>query len=332
MDTINQQPAEQEQKKPLLTLHITYKGQQKTLHFGVRHAVAVCAVAAVVVGGTAVSIGSYHKTKADLQSSEAQLLETERENRKLEQRAEALESENNDYNENIEAIRSKTSELEQKMTELEDMKNEIYEQMSTLTDSSSADTASVALMAHTETTPLFTSAVHTSYHKASALSANLDKMAALMEETGISLSAVADEVTYLAGQNNVPCGWPVESRIVSTEFNPTADPSISDGRKHEGMDISTQSQIIPIYATAGGTVITADFRSDYGYEVIIDHGNGYTTLYAHCNELLVNAGDKVKKGDMIAMTGSTGMSTGIHCHYEVKLDGVCQNPRDYLNE
>ena len=133
-----------------------------------------------------------------------------------------------------------------------------------------------------------------------------------------------------AEQKFIPSGWPVESRIVSTEFNPTADPSISDGRKHEGMDISTKSQIIPIYATADGVVVTANFDSGYGNQVIIDHGNGFTTLYAHCNELTVSAGDTVNKGDMIATTGNTGWSTGIHLHYEIMLNGVYQNPRDYI--
>lgn len=326
----------QEHKKHFLTLHISHKGQQKTMHFRIRHAAAICAAAALVIGGAVYSVGSYHKTKADLQASEEQLLETERENRKLEQRAAALETENNDYNENIEQIQSKTTELEQKMNEITDVKDSLADQINTISsaDSSSADFASMttALTASSETTPTFTNIVSTSYHKASSLSMNLDKMNALMEETGVSFTAVATQVTQLAYQNNVPSGWPVESRIVSTEFNPTADPSISDGRKHEGMDISTRSQIIPISATAAGRVVTATYHKDYGYMVIIDHLNGFTTLYAHCNELFVNVGDTVKKGDVIATTGSTGMSTGVHLHYEIRLNGILQDPRDYLGE
>ena len=66
------------------------------------------------------------------------------------------------------------------------------------------------------------------------------------------------------------------------------------------MDISTQSRIIPIYATASGTVVTAQYHSEFGNYVVIDHGNGFTTLYAHCTDLNVAVGDKVKKGDTIA--------------------------------
>ena len=183
--------------------------------------------------------------------------------------------------------------------------------------------------AATPAEPAFTDVIRTSYERMEVTEETVE-MTPLMEETGISITSIGREVTYLANENRIPCGWPVDSRIVSTEFNPTADPSISDGRKHEGMDISTRSQIIPIYATAEGEVVTANYDSGYGYQVIIDHGNGFTTLYAHCNELMVNAGDKVEKGDVIATTGNTGWSTGIHCHYEIQLNGEYQNPRDYL--
>ena len=178
----------------------------------------------------------------------------------------------------------------------------------------------------------FTNTVATTYSEADLPSSDLIRIDAQVDKNDTTIMAIADKVVYLANQNNVPSGWPVESRIVSTEFNPTGNKSISDGRKHEGMDISTRSQIIPIYASASGEVITANYHRNYGNQVIIDHGNGYTTLYAHCNELMVSAGDIVKKGDVIATTGSTGWSTGIHLHYEVMLNGEYQNPRDYLGE
>lgn len=324
----------QEHPKHFLTLHISHKGQQKTLHFRIRHAAALCAAAVVLVSGTAFSVGAYQKTKSDLQLSEEQLLQTERENRKLEQRAELLENENNEYTENIDALQNKTTELEQKMNEIETVKEDLADQINSMSESdvSSADlTAVTTALSTADVTPTFTNIVTTSYNKASNLSSQLDKMNAMMEETGVSFTSVATDVTYLlACQNNIPNGWPVESRIVSTEFNPDGDPAISDGRKHCGMDISTQSQMIPISATAAGTVTTATFHPGYGYYVVIDHYNGFTTLYAHCDSLNVSEGDKVKKGDIIGITGTTGMSTGIHCHYEIQLNGIYQDPRDYL--
>ena len=185
--------------------------------------------------------------------------------------------------------------------------------------------------APTEST--FTNVVKTVYDENALQPVDMVRLDASVNNADISLIVINPKIdAAMESKKSIPSGWPLESRIVSTEFNPTADPSISDGRKHKGMDISTRSQIIPIYATANGKVVTANFDSGYGYQVIIDHGNGFTTLYAHCNELLVNAGDEVKKGDTIATTGNTGWSTGIHLHYEIMLNGVYQNPRDYLSE
>ena len=114
----------------------------------------------------------------------------------------------------------------------------------------------------------FTDVVVTTFDETEFPSSDLIRLNASIDEA-IILTVIHQKVDAAAAdQKFIPSGWPVESRIVSTEFNPTADPSISDGRKHEGMDISTKSQIIPIYATAAGTVVTANFRSDYGNQVI----------------------------------------------------------------
>lgn len=325
-----------EQKPHFLTLHMTHKGQQKTLTVGIRHAAAACIAASLVLSGSVYTFGAYHKTKTALQASEEQLQASERANRKLEQKTEVLQSENTDYAESIEEIQTKTTELEQKMNELESMKQDLYEQIQHLNASEVSSSELCMAMANTLespalATPTFTKIVNTSYHKLSSLSSQLDKMDVMLDETGYSFRNVATDVTEtLAEHNNIPMGYPVESTIITTEFNPNGSPSISDGRKHKGIDISTRSQIIPVVATAGGTVVTATYHNGFGNYIVIDHGNGFTTLYAHNSSLLVNAGDTVQKGDTIAMTGSTGYSTGVHCHYEIQLNGVYQNPRDYL--
>ena len=193
-----------------------------------------------------------------------------------------------------------------------------------------ADSKTATAEPRTAEASTFTDVIVTPYDSDAFQSGDLVKINTLVDKNDIISMAIADKLIYLANQDNTPSGWPVESRIISTEFNPTGDHSISDGRKHEGIDISTRSQIIPIYATANGKVVTANYDSGYGYQIIIDHGNGYTTLYAHCSELLAAEGDTVKKGDIIATTGDSGWSTGIHCHYEIMLNGEYQNPRDYL--
>lgn len=327
---------EQVQKKSFLTLHLSHKGQNKTLHLRMRHAIAACTAATLVLGGAIYAANAYHKTKTELQASEQQRLETERVNRKLEQRAELLENENNEYTENIEKIETKTNELEEKLNELETVKEDLYNQLETLNGGDSSAAPAKAKLVSMETpvladTDTFTDVVKTPYHQTELLFENVDKMTTLLNDTKVSFKDVAFEVAQtVAAHTDVPTGWPVKSGYVSTEFNPTGDNSISDGRRHKGVDIATRSQIIPVYATATGTVVKAEYRDDYGYMVVIDHGNGFSTLYAHNSGLSVEVGDEVKYGDVIAMTGSTGMSTGVHVHYEIMLNGVYQDPRDFM--
>lgn len=100
---------------------------------------------------------------------------------------------------------------------------------------------------------------------------------------------------------------------------------------HHGVDIAT-SYGTPICAADDGTVIVAGWHSSYGNYVMIDHGNGYITLYAHASALNVEAGTKVTKGTKIAEVGSTGNSSGNHVHFEVRLNGAYTNPLNYISE
>ena len=89
----------------------------------------------------------------------------------------------------------------------------------------------------------------------------------------------------------------------------------------------------PVYATRSGTVITAvNGYSGYGKYVIIDHGDGYQSLYGHCSSLTVSSGQKVSKGQMVARVGSSGNSTGPHLHFEIRKGGVKQNPMNYVRK
>jgi murein DD-endopeptidase MepM/ murein hydrolase activator NlpD len=98
---------------------------------------------------------------------------------------------------------------------------------------------------------------------------------------------------------------------------------------HEGIDIANRTGT-PIYAADGGTVTYSGWMSGYGYLVIINHGNGYETYYGHNSSLLVSVGQHVYKGQQISRMGSTGNSTGTHCHFGVYYHGVAKNPLKYL--
>lgn len=359
-ETIQTENTQTEAKadKHLLTLHLSHKNGSKTLHLKKGHLIAASVAALLVLGGGAYAGVSYLQTQNRLTNSQQQLAEMEKENRKLTQRTEMLENENEEYTQHINEIQMKTEELENKMTELENTKQSLAEEINNMSGSTTSttttesiedafaasnDTASAEANLSTACLSIlenggtsqtgektFTTIVTTSYNKTASLSAQLDKMNVMLDLAGASFVDVATNVTEtLAQYSNVPSGVPVEGGIVSTEFNPDGDPSISDGRVHKGMDFSTRSQILPISATAAGTVVESSYHDEFGYYVKIDHGNGFTTLYAHNSENLVEVGDTVKKGDVIAMTGSTGMSTGVHCHYEIQLNGIYQNPKDY---
>ncbi|MBE6806096.1 MAG: peptidoglycan DD-metalloendopeptidase family protein [Clostridia bacterium] len=100
---------------------------------------------------------------------------------------------------------------------------------------------------------------------------------------------------------------------------------------HKGVDIATNKGT-PIYAVQEGTVLTAGWHDDYGYHVIINHGNGVKTLYAHASKLCVSAGQEVKRGQKIAEVGSTGWSTGYHLHIELIINGKYVDALKYIGE
>lgn len=102
------------------------------------------------------------------------------------------------------------------------------------------------------------------------------------------------------------------------------------GRTHNGVDIAADVGT-PVYASDDGIVTCSKYQASFGNLVTIDHGNGYVTYYAHNSELLVSEGATVHKGQLIAKVGSTGNSTGPHCHFEIRYNGVPQNPLDYLD-
>ena len=121
--------------------------------------------------------------------------------------------------------------------------------------------------------------------------------------------------------------WPCHGTITS-EQGWRVHPIFGYKKYHSGMDIGV-AYGTPIKAAASGTVIMASWYGGYGYCVIIDHGNGLSTLYGHNSSLHVSYGQKVSRGQTIASAGSTGYST-LHCHFEVRVNGSVTNPRNYL--
>ncbi|WP_375402912.1 M23 family metallopeptidase [uncultured Sphingomonas sp.] len=131
------------------------------------------------------------------------------------------------------------------------------------------------------------------------------------------------------GQIAIPSVQPVAQMDYSSNFGIRSDPFRGTAAMHSGVDIRGPLGT-PIYATADGIVAGSDRRGGYGNLIELDHGKGIATRYGHLSRLLVTAGARVKRGQLIGLMGSTGRSTGSHLHYEVRMDGRAVNPVPFL--
>lgn len=130
-------------------------------------------------------------------------------------------------------------------------------------------------------------------------------------------------------KETLPSAAPVDGAYNSSSYGWRVDPFNGQMAFHEGLDFLAEKGT-PIRAAASGIVVAAERTPDYGNIVKVDHGSGVETRYAHASKLLVKAGERVQKGQLIAEVGSTGRSTGAHLHFEVRLDGASLDPRKYL--
>ena len=128
---------------------------------------------------------------------------------------------------------------------------------------------------------------------------------------------------------SVPSSMPLENFRVSSSYGMRDHPVLRKRARHNGIDLAAPTGT-PVYATADGFVSKADWFSSYGKYISIEHGASLQTRFAHLSDMVVSAGDKVKKGDLIGYVGSTGRSTGPHLHYEVRVDGVAVDPSPYM--
>lgn len=125
-----------------------------------------------------------------------------------------------------------------------------------------------------------------------------------------------------------PKGWPTKGWITSY-FGKRKSPFTGRRVMHEGLDIAANTGT-PVIATADGIVSRVGYNPGYGKMVTIDHGYGYRTIFGHNSKILVKSGQRIKRGDRIALVGNTGQSTGPHVHYELRMNGVPIDPRKTL--
>jgi murein DD-endopeptidase MepM/ murein hydrolase activator NlpD len=153
----------------------------------------------------------------------------------------------------------------------------------------------------------------------------------LKKQISASLESVTEIREYLAKQKDAylvtPVGWPVDGRI-SSGFGMREHPKYHTSKFHTGVDLSVPTGT-PVHATADGIVSYASWSPGNGNIVVIEHGQGMSTVYAHNSRNIARVGQKVHRGEVIAAAGATGVATGSHVHYEVWKNGKCVDPASY---
>ncbi|HEV8151061.1 MAG TPA: M23 family metallopeptidase [Gemmatimonadales bacterium] len=148
-------------------------------------------------------------------------------------------------------------------------------------------------------------------------------LASSFREAGDSLALHSERLAA------TPSIMPTTGWLSSAFSRMRVHPILHEARPHEGIDV-TAPMGAPIEAPANGTVVQSGWEAGYGNMIVIDHGYGVTTKFAHASRILVRVGDKVQRGELIAQVGNTGLSTGPHLHYEVHVNGRPVDPRRYI--
>lgn len=225
----------------------------------------------------------------------------------------------------------KLQEIKDSMTEVEELKNKLLEEKAQVVSLKSEQDAKKAVL--------------NGYRAESQAIINKLQKDINAFEAEYNAAKKAEEAARLAayraqtsGSYNVPQNfvggqflWPSNTTLVTSPYGYRIHPVTGKQRFHSGIDIGA-GYGTSIFAANSGTVVVSGYNSGgYGNYVVISHGGGYSTLYAHCSSLLVSAGQQVSKGQVIAKCGSTGMSTGPHIHFEIQLNGKTTNPMSYYN-
>jgi murein DD-endopeptidase MepM/ murein hydrolase activator NlpD len=164
-----------------------------------------------------------------------------------------------------------------------------------------------------------------------ALSSRLDKLSAEATRQEQSLQELQayfqDQKSLLA---STPSIWPARGWVTS-DFGQRLDPYTADRVMHAGLDIAAPHGK-EVISPSDGTVVFAGLEGGYGNVIVIDHGYGIKTRYGHLAKILVKSGERIRRGHLVGAVGNTGRSTGPHLHYEVRVNGIPQNPRKFILE
>lgn len=162
------------------------------------------------------------------------------------------------------------------------------------------------------------------------LNRSLDRLAQRIDYRLDAMTALEQDLMEAQIRKNLlPTVLPVHNGSIGSGFGWRVDPIVGVGALHEGLDFQAEVGT-PVYAAAGGVVVTAEYHPQYGNLIEIEHGNDFSTRYAHLSRIAVKPGQVVRRDQNLGLSGNTGRSTGPHLHFEVRYKGVAQNPTRFL--
>lgn len=250
----------------------------------------------------------YQSTRQTLETAEADLVQMQVMNQQQKEEITALES----YAKDVEVEVSALAELQREVLDLVELDSDMTASLESLKAPVSRSNSPIDMRSH-------------SLINKGRQQGGEDLLTPLIEQQKTRMTTLIpeleDQIEYLDAKPNI---LPTEGRI-SSPFGERKDPFTKRITHHNGIDIANNFNT-PIYAAGSGVVIFSGYQGNYGRVVIISHGYGYKSIYAHNRENLVSEGDRVEKQDMIAKMGSTGRSTGPHVHFEVLENGTPINP------
>ncbi len=239
------------------------------------------------------------------------------------------------HEQQLELMRDKTASLQEKMDKLDSLDQELRQMVKGAGAGESPKGDGGVATSQKKSPDVSNADLNTLLHATSRLETKVNARVISFVTLRTVLSDTAgDQVREMQQihkkyeSSTYPSIWPVNGTITSN-FGVRGNPIGGGTGYHEGLDIAVDYGT-PVRATAGGTVTISGWVSGYGNLVEIDHGGGFVTRYGHNSLLLVVQGQEVKTGDIIALAGSTGNSTGPHVHYEVRVNGTPTDPLLFL--
>lgn len=164
------------------------------------------------------------------------------------------------------------------------------------------------------------------------LQKEIERLAALVDRRSDDLAQVEFKLLEKRVRDRLlPTVLPVKDGYLGSPFGPRADPIMGVRAMHEGIDFNAETGT-PVVAAADGVVLVAAYHPEFGNMIDIDHGEGLVSRYAHLSRIDIKPASLVKRGQSIGAVGNTGRSTGAHLHFEVRMQGVAQNPAHFLKQ